>query len=467
MNEHDLFEAIGRTDENLLEASERRPPQRWRAYLAAAACLLVILSTALIALRPQAPEPSSPTTLPGQNIMMGLPGQIISTETINWLHSSNIYASTGQISGSVLAIYGYEYQFCIQLSVEARVLEVLPGKYQYPSDHTNGEKFRILYMELLDAIYAPNMPSHFYYLLPENLSAELDRFDSLVLTVEQIGCENVMMRNATDKRMETFSFLFRSGHHDPHRGAVIACTGGKLDMSLHQLKGWEAFSGWAEALTTPGKYPPYPGKRDDSVQNIKAAIVQGVEDYKDSEYFAYYRSVISNADLNWPDAQAVLEWVTPFKNGSYSVIKYGLRNPLMYIRYVNGIETNESISVDLETKTVTKLHPFSDEDLQNLPSLDFYITTAALRPSPARHNSNQEPYRYCGAKGEYRKEGNTVFGIVSIFWGDPDVEESERHADCIVQKIQETTYLLVYPNGKAAEAEDYGTLKALIADYIG
>ena len=130
MNEHDLFEAIGRTDENLLEASERRPPQRWRAYLAAAACLLVILSTALIALRPQAPEPSSPTTLPGQNIMMGLPGQIISTETINWLHSSNIYASTDQISGSVLAIYGYEYQFCIQLSVEARVLEVLPGKYQ-------------------------------------------------------------------------------------------------------------------------------------------------------------------------------------------------------------------------------------------------------------------------------------------------------------------------------------------------
>ena len=71
MNEHDLLDAIGKTDEKLLEASEKRQIP-WKALLTAAACLLVILSSALIALHPRiAPGPNVPTTLPGQNIMMG------------------------------------------------------------------------------------------------------------------------------------------------------------------------------------------------------------------------------------------------------------------------------------------------------------------------------------------------------------------------------------------------------------
>jgi hypothetical protein len=51
MNEHDLLEAIGKTDEKLLEASEKRHIP-WKFLLTAAACLLLVLSTAFSLISP-------------------------------------------------------------------------------------------------------------------------------------------------------------------------------------------------------------------------------------------------------------------------------------------------------------------------------------------------------------------------------------------------------------------------------
>ena len=45
MNEHDLLDAIGKTEETVLEASEKRHIP-WKFLLTAAACLVLLLSTA-------------------------------------------------------------------------------------------------------------------------------------------------------------------------------------------------------------------------------------------------------------------------------------------------------------------------------------------------------------------------------------------------------------------------------------
>ena len=455
MNEHDLLDAIGTAEESMLEASEKRPLLLRKPLLTAAACLLLVISTVL-----------SIVSIAGNTAP--LPGQTISKEKLTWLRSSNILSAPYESSGSVPSYYAYEYQFTFQMSVEARVLDVLPGKYQSAGNHTHSQKYKILRMELLDPIFAPDMPSQFYYLLPEELSADLKRFDSLIMVVEQMCCENVLMQNVNRSRLESFSFLFWSGLHEPNRGAVIACKDGKVDLSLWQMEGWCDWEGWPESLADPQRRVLYPGKRDRSITQVKEAIQQGLDIWRFNQNNRH-SSVLSNSILNWPEAQAILEQVKPFENGYYNSYTSGKGDDLEigWRRYINGFPTNEIITIYLSTKEIKIYNAFSDEEIANLPDLSPHILFARWRTAPKPRNSKREPYKFCGARGRYEKHGEHIFGIITINWGYPDTKESPRASDCIIRKIRTHSYLLVYPNGKTAEAMDRDTLDALIANYTG
>ena len=69
MNEHDLLDAIGKTEETVLEASEKRHIP-WKYLLTAAACLVLLLSTV------------TNLILPVFDAATALPGQTISAEKI-------------------------------------------------------------------------------------------------------------------------------------------------------------------------------------------------------------------------------------------------------------------------------------------------------------------------------------------------------------------------------------------------
>ena len=468
MNEHDLLDAIGTAEESMLEASEKRPLLLRKPLLTAAACLLLILSTVPIFFNQPSPSrPSTPTTLPEQNISSELPGQTISTETITWLKVSNIYAVDSTMDGMMPAEYSPEHQFAFQMSVEARVLDVLPDQYQGPYAHTYSQPYRILRMELLDPIFAPNMPSEFYYLIPDHLSVGISEFDSLIITVAQIGCENSLQLNLTQRRMESFSFLFSSGYYNPHNGAVIACKDGKTDVSLWQLEGWREWEKWPEALTDPERATDYPGKSNRSIPEIKNAIKRAVAEYQAKELFSNQDVVLSNNDLDWPEAQAMLDQVTPFAYGCYHAVEAIPRRSVTYIRLINGFATNEIISIHLDSKETTTQNVFTDADLEKLPDLGIHISSADRLTPPDPWSGETDPYLFCGASGRYEKHGEHIFGIITINWGYPDTKESERGADCIIRKIKTHSYLLVYPNGETAETEDYDTLQELIAEYTG
>ena len=452
MNEHDLLDAIGKTEETVLEASEKRHIP-WKFLLTAAACLLVILSMAFSLISPFLYNKP-------------LPGQIISTERLTWLRRSNILTSGSNANALISATHAPHFQFFFQKSVEARVLDVLPGKYQFPSGHTNSQKYRILRMELLDAIYANGMPSEFYYLLPEELSTNLKQFDSLIMTVSQVGIENAIMRNADRSRLESFSFLFSSGYYDPHTGAVIACKEGKIDTSLYTLKGWNGDSGWAESLSVPEGWTAYLGTTSHTVPEIKAAILQGVAKYLQKGDFTAYDTVFTNADLDWPEVQAVVEYVKPFENGYYNG-SHDSQNSISYGRYINGFDTNEYISINLENKAIQHNNIFTEEDIKNLPNMDLPLLFARWTEAPKPRSDKEAPYKFCGVKGSYEKNGEHVFGIVQIYWGYPDIEESPWYSCCVIRKVQEYSYLLVYPNGKTVPAKNLTELDQLIAEYTG
>ena len=455
MNEHDLLDAIGTAEESMLEASEKRPLLLRKPLLTAAACLLLVISTVI-----------SIVSIAGNTAP--LPGQTISKEKLTWLRSSNICATNAKSSAMSTDHYAPYYQFFFHISVEARLLEVLPDKYQFPEAHTNAQKYRILWMEVIDPIYVKSMPSRFYYLLPEELSTDLKQFDSLIMIVQQMGCENVMMRNTDRRRMEAFSFLFSSGSYVPHHGSVIACSDGKSDMRLWQLEGWKEGAEWSGPLLDPALCPSYPGKPNRSIQEIKSSILKGAEEYQRLGNFHYRDSVISNADLDWPEAQEVMNYAKPFENGFYGV-SYDLNGSriVTYKRFINGFATNEYISLDLDKREVFRKTTFTSDDLKKLPSLTFALLYARWTKAPKPWNNIEEPYEFCGVKGSYEKHGEYIFGVVEINWGHPDIEESDRHSCCIVKKVRKQTYLLVYPDGEIAEAKNYDAVRNLIAEYTG
>lgn len=446
MNEHDLLDAIGKTEETVLEASEKRHIP-WKFLLTAAACLVLLLSTLLAFLSP------------GQQTSSPLPGQIISSQRLTWISNNNTldYFSEGGMAEQGTP----PPQFSNNLSVEARVLDVLPDLYQFPSGYRDSQKYHVLRMELLDAIYAEHMPSEFYYLLPAELSTDLKQFDSLIMVVGQAGTEYGLLQNVDSSRLEAFSFLFFSGVFLPHEGAVIACTDGKMDMSLWLLEGWNEISYWPEALSDPEKFPQYPGKRNRTVEEIKEAIRRDIGKY--DSWYARPKYVLSNADLDWEEAQAVVEYTKPFENGFFkSFISNG---GFAYQRIINGFPTNEYIYVNAENKTISHDVRFTQEDIENAPDLTFHFLFASLR-TPPRQKSGK-PLVFCTAKGSYEKHGDHVFGIIKIYWGGKTTDLYNPYPVYNGITVFTSSYLLVYPNGKAVKVDRYNELSALIEEYIG
>ena len=442
MNEHDLLDAIGKTEETVLEASEKRHIP-WKFLLTAAACLVLVLSTAFSLISPFLH--SSP-----------LPGQIISTERLTWLHTGNLSDNDSQGSAEQRLPPG---QFSYQKSVEARVLDVLPDRYQFPNGICGSPQYRILRMELLDAIYAENMPSEFYYLLPEGLSAKLNQFDSLIMVVSQRGGEYNLMQNVDQSRMEAFSFLFTSGTFPPDYGALIACNDGKIDLSLWQLKGWKRENDyWQDALTDPENHLEYPGKQNRTVQEIKEAILRDIGKYGYSVHTNY---VFSNTDLDWDEAQAVVEYTKPFENGYFSS-SVSPGNSITYNRLINGFPTNEYIRVSTDDQTISHDVQFTYEDIESAPNLTFQIFFAAFRTPPKKKSGS--PFVFRAAQGTYEKHGDHVFGIIRLSWGEKIKDAPHTYP---VYQSTYSSYLLVYPNGKTVQAKNRTELDRLIAEYTG
>lgn len=465
MNERDLFAAIGNADEKLLENSERTHRVRWERYLAAAACLLLFLAAALQLIQPPIQPAEEPALQP-------LPGQNISTEKIDWLQEPEFFAEELPPEDMMLAgSYFYDTQFCFLMSIEARVLDVLPDIYVIPGSSTHSVGYRILRLEVLDTIQGSNMSPEIFYLLPEYLSADLKQFDSLIMTVIQLGCENTLMLNSSQQRMETFDYLFYGTKGlEVEQGAVIAFSDGQLDMGLWELDGWDSRR-WIERLTNPLEYPEYPAKKGRSVDDVKKVIPELVQAKKNDEIFScvfgwHTETVVGYADFDWPEAQSILEYVKPFDNGYFAVHCSGFEDrTVVFNKIVNGFATNERIIINLDKRTVQISDQYTDADLKRLPDLVKASMLGRSVPAP-EPRVEPYPYDYCGVRAQYEKKGNAVFGIVTVYWGYSDMGKVWGESWSGQARIYDSVCIVVYPDGRTTTCKNSFEADALIDKYL-
>lgn len=380
----------------------------------------------------------------------------ISTETIDWCKKQT--AELSDSSNASVTEYSAPYYQFLQISIEAKVIEVLPDIYTTAGAIATSDRYRILRLRVRDAILGENMPDEIYYLLPNFLSTDLKEYDSLVMTVRQQGCENFVMINETQGRAEAFSFLFSSGSYDPDQGAVLAFNNGELDMSLWEKEGWDHDK--RDGIDAPmyllsDKCPQYPGKIGRNLKQTKHAILEQWE-------VESPRGVITNPDsvhalrtydsLDWAEARQTLNYVQPFRNGVFVQVAHnGTHNSYEYARYINGFRTNEWYGIHSNDQSVhsSDVH-FTDDDLHQLPNPHRAIealsqTTTRIDPE----TGNQ--LVFCGIQGFYEKSKSGIICTLNVYWGDPTIEKSRLPSCYVVSSIKEKDLYVVLPDGSWSE----------------
>lgn len=412
MNNEDLLEAIGSADEKLLEQSERRKtkPVRTLATIAAVICVCMLLS---------------------EVVGLLIPSHRVTKQTISWnLQMETMQQeSSGSNAGASTSWDWAKYQYLENLSIEAKVVEVLPDTYDCLGDSRNGN-YHVLRLKVLDEIVGDHFPKEIYYLLPVTYDADLTEYDSLILNVAQLGVENYWMYNADQNRLEVFDFVFRYHPWYPlEYGSVIAYKDGKMDVGLWDKEGWSKRKQKVLYYVESEEYP-FPVKRNLSISEAKEQIRLQSEQYfednpeKREHFIAEVKTVDSYRSYLGAGWFSMV--VKPIFGGVYAqyLQTNGVGNgELVYRRMINGFFTNEYIyftkhmeyGIEIATRPFYNWVRFTHKDLKKLPDMEYVIENLETI-LPEMYLTEEYKERFLGVTGTYYKVGDVVYGVVEARW---------------------------------------------------
>ena len=171
--------------------------------------------------------------------------------------------------------------------------------------------------------------------------------------MSQIGVENYVLKNATQNRMESFELpMFADYQDNPELGNIIAFTDGIFDESLWQNETWRYGYQFASYYLDNPEAGNLVVFRGDSESTVIAAIKEQFDEWHPA---GYQEPSVSTVDFTTQAAKDALEYVKPFANGVFSqtYLPYNGSGELIFRRYINGCQTEETIRIDLLTEEVT------------------------------------------------------------------------------------------------------------------
>jgi len=211
-----------------LKKEKKTTQNIWIRFGAIAACLLLIVSAVIVV--PMVREDYTPIIFDAT----------VSPEQLNGNSLEFIVGTSTSIEGGAAA-EPPRFEFSAGFAVKARVVKNYPDKY-YKLDISSAYRpmaYRLIQMETLEVICGNNVPKYFLYLIPDYLYVDMSIYDSLIISMSQLGVENYVLRNGTQNKMESFELLIFSDEWDnPERGNIIAFSDGIFDESLWQNKMW-------------------------------------------------------------------------------------------------------------------------------------------------------------------------------------------------------------------------------------
>ena len=412
-----------------LRQKNKKPKSVWLRFGAIAACFLLIVSAIIVVpmLREDDPGiiPEPGTT---ENPVVNPPDYtpIIFDATVSPEHLNG--NSLEFIVGSSVAISGGEsaappaFQFSHGIAVKAKVVKNHPDKY-YKLDVSSDyypTAYRLIQMETIEVISGENVPQYFLYLIPEYVYVDMSVYDSLLISMTQLGVENYVLKNRTQNQMESFELSIFADYQDhPELGNIIAFTDGVFDESLWQNDTWRYGYQFAEMYLDNPEHSHLVVARGDSESEVISAIKE--------QYDAWYNNhtlSVKTLGFTTQAAKDALEYVKPFANGVFSqtYLPYNGSGELIFRRYINGCQTEETIRIDLLTEEVTYSEVrYTKEDMEQIENISAHLSEKANEymeqlPTPPHTDPEGKELLCLNLYAWYVKVDGKLYGVIKTAW---------------------------------------------------
>ena len=506
--ESDVVERFISMDNKLQNKANKKPKRVWIRFGAIAACFLLIVSAVIVVpmlLRDDQgvvipPDETSNSDI-DSDVVTSLedaknnddtsdaPGAVESTEDTSgnddmWAvnisdHTPIIFDATESpdllngnslefIKGSSVSISGGanadavppKFEFSSGIAVKAKVFKNYPDKY-YKLDVSSEYRptaYRLIQMETIEVISGENVPQYFLYLIPEYVYVDMSVYDSLLISMSQIGFENYVLKNATQNRMESFELLMFADYQDnPELGNIIAFTDGIFDESLWQNETWLFGYQFARYYLDNPKAGNLVVFRGDSESTVISAIK--------ARYPVDYREpYVITLNFNTQEAKDAIEYVKPFANGVFSQTYWPYNgNELVFRRYINGCQTEETIRIDLDTEEVTYSEVrYSKEDMEQIENISAHLSQKASEyaeqlPTPPHTDPEGKELLCLNLYAWYAKVDGKLYGVVKTAW-------RYQEADNYFHQYYDASYVLYDMSAGTAAEISRDSLVAIIGD---
>ena len=467
MKKEDFADLLGGLDEELLRQADelvvqgrakRGAARQWIRWGAMAACLCLVLCGVTVPTlwsqgRPDAPPvvqdtqrmpspdviPTNPSVQETQQLpLLDLSGKQPQrpTETDGgWVVIGDAVTGTQEAAVELEGLWDQDVlnsaaelvqpDFFIRTVIEARVAEVLPDEYLSYGDN---KTYRIVKLEVLDAIRGEGLPAEIWYQFPARYAANLlDGYDSLILSVEQIGIENYLLINRTQGRVEYFSDMFATCYvNDPVYGSVIPFKDGVAvgDLWLETPEVYlisECPLEIGNLLERKG----FPATHGSTVEEVKANIKA-----REAEMLWYdsripYDYVTADDVFVSDETRTAQAYVAPREGNTFhqmlSIGTDGVK--ATYIRLINGFGTEERIDVNDSRVGVGKVlysgNGYTADALSRVPDIGGKIASldlSELTPPHLAVSDETMALRGVRVSGRYRYVEGRVYGVIRIMW---------------------------------------------------
>ena len=339
-------------------------------------------------------------------------------EKLNGSSLEFVVGSSISISGGSADPAPPAFQFSYGIAVKARVVKNHPDKYYKLNvgSVSRPSAYRLIQMETIEVISGENVPQYFLYLIPEYVYVDMSVYDSLIISMTQLGVENYVLKNETKNQMESFELPIFADEQDlPELGNIIAFTDGVFDESLWQNGSWlYGYQFGKHYLDDPDNSYLVVARGDDESTVITAIKAQ---------YGEWYNApvlTVRSLDPATKAAKDALEYVKPFANGVFS--QYYSGTEIIYRRYINGCQTEETISIDLLTEEVTYSEiRYTKEDMERIENISAHLSNKASEyeeqlPTPPHTDPEGKELLCLNLYAWYVKVDGKLYGVIKTSW---------------------------------------------------
>ncbi|MBP3369775.1 MAG: hypothetical protein J6L85_03385 [Clostridia bacterium] len=403
-----------------IKKKKRAPAKIWLRAGIVAACVAVVMSFVLILSLWLDDSDTSYYETDHAPIIFDA---TVSPEQLNGNSVEFVIGTSTSVFGAQGASPNFQFDTS-NIVVKARVVKNHPDEY-YKLDISSSYSptaYRLMQMETMKSIIGENVPQYFLYLIPEYVYVDMSVYDSLLISMTQIGTENYVLKNETQNQIESFDLpIFADRQDHPELGNIIAFSDGIFDESLWQNENWIYGYQFARRQLNNPKESDLVVARGDSERKVISAIKN---QYK--EWYVGKHQAPSVITLNFKTeaAKAAVEYVKPFANGVFSqkYEPYYGNGQLIFRRYINGCQTEETVTIDILTEEVTYSEvSYTQEDMAQIDNISAHLSKKAAEyaeqlPIPPHTDPEGKELLCLNLYAWYVKVEGKLYGVIKTAW---------------------------------------------------